>query len=71
MAKHPIKPGWKTSEFWLCIVLTAWTAYQGRPKDERWPIQAVYVAMQVLPTLYYTSHRRHLKIAALEMHDGS
>lgn len=59
----PVKPGYKTTEFWLALaaIVVGVLLASGAFGAEGWPIQVLGVAQMVLAKLGYTWSRTALK----------
>ena len=60
----PVKPGYKTTEFWLSVVASAvgLVMASGLPSDN-WIIKVAGIAAMVLSALGYTASRSTVKSA--------
>ena len=69
--KSEVKPGWKTTEFWLsflAVLLGAFIAAGFFPA-EHWAIKVAGLALSALTAMGYTSHRSRTKAEALKVPD--
>lgn len=62
-----MKPGFKTSEFWILLFVLILTNVQasGLVEPTHWAMKVAAVVVNVLGLLGYTSQRAKLKVAAL------
>lgn len=62
-----MKPGWKTSEAWILLLVIVLTNIQasGLVEQTHWAMKIATVIVNVLGFLGYTSQRAKLKVAAL------
>ncbi len=60
-----MKPGWKTSEFWITLVVMLLGAFMasGAVVDGHWSLQLVGLAVAGLKASGYTSGRAKVKVA--------
>lgn len=62
-----LKAGVKTSEFWLCVGLTGWMAFQSSPTGADWKVQVTHYLTTLAPVLFYTHRRLALKLKQFDI----